>query len=212
MAAIVEFRVKADRLAMADALQSTPEIRIDIAQEAGTNPERPLIIFWASGGDLEAFEEALEEDPTVGDIHRYGDITDRTLYRVRLTDTVELVTYPVWVEVGAEQIEAKYYDGWWDNRYRLPNTEALEVIEEWCRDHDVPFELTGVYSQDTGEDTEAGLTAEQEEVLRAALELGYFEVPREGTLEDVADSLDISSQAASERLRRGYKQLVEQTV
>lgn len=209
MAAIVEFSIKTDRIAMSEALAATPGVEVDIVQEAGTDPDRPVLLFWAHGGDLDAFDDALAEDPTVNDIERYAEPDEQVLYRVRVTDAVDLVTYPVWVEVGAEQIEARYRDGWWENRYRVPNTDALETIEQWCTDNGIAFELDGVYSQESQDSDETGLTAEQREILQTALEMGYFEVPRQGTLEDVAGALDISSQAASERMRRGHKQLLE---
>lgn len=38
--------------------------------------------------------------------------------------------------------------------------------------------------------------------------MGYFGISRDASIEDVADELDISSQAASERLRRGTGNLV----
>ena len=54
-----------------------------------------------------------------------------------------------------------------------------------------------------------GLTDKQHEVIATALEMGYFEIPRDCTLQDLASELDISHQAASERLRRGMKTIVE---
>lgn len=40
-----------------------------------------------------------------------------------------------------------------------------------------------------------------------ALEMGYFEVPRSAELTDVADELDLSPNAVSERIRRGEANL-----
>ncbi|GAA5059049.1 helix-turn-helix domain-containing protein [Haladaptatus pallidirubidus] len=54
----------------------------------------------------------------------------------------------------------------------------------------------------------AQLTAAQRDALVAAVEHGYYRIPRDIALEDLADSLGISRQAASERLRRGIEQLV----
>lgn len=51
------------------------------------------------------------------------------------------------------------------------------------------------------------LTAKQREMMIAAAEMGYFEVPRQVGLESVASEIGISSQAASERLRRGQHRL-----
>jgi len=41
--------------------------------------------------------------------------------------------------------------------------------------------------------------------MEKALELGYFETPRQITLKDLAAEMDISHQALSERLRRGMR-------
>jgi predicted DNA binding protein len=42
-----------------------------------------------------------------------------------------------------------------------------------------------------------------------AFETGYWKIPRESHLEDIADRIGISDQAISERLRRGCSSLVE---
>jgi predicted DNA binding protein len=47
------------------------------------------------------------------------------------------------------------------------------------------------------------LTSAQEEALRAAWGLGYFQVPRAATASEVAEELGISKTAFLERLRRG---------
>ena len=56
------------------------------------------------------------------------------------------------------------------------------------------------------------VSEKQREALVLALEMGYFEIPREATLEAVAERLDISTKAASERLRRGQTNLLNDTL
>lgn len=46
------------------------------------------------------------------------------------------------------------------------------------------------------------LTDRQREAVRSAFEVGYYDVPREATLEDVAGKLDCSEAGASKLLRR----------
>lgn len=53
------------------------------------------------------------------------------------------------------------------------------------------------------------LTDRQREVLDTALREGYFEVPRECTLAEVAETLDIDKSTASEILRRAYARIVK---
>jgi predicted DNA binding protein len=45
-----------------------------------------------------------------------------------------------------------------------------------------------------------------------ALRHGYFDTPRETTLEELAVELDISRQALSERIRRGNERLLRQSL
>jgi hypothetical protein len=46
------------------------------------------------------------------------------------------------------------------------------------------------------------LTPVQRRTLVVAIEQGYFEIPRQSTLDDLAADLGVSKQAVSERLRR----------
>lgn len=206
MSHIAEFRVRSPDLALASALEAVPEMRLELLQEVGTHPTRPYLFLWAMGGDIERFEAAMAEDETVTDVERYLELDEETLYRMRITPETEVVSYPTWVEVGAEQLAVHYADGWWHNRLRLPDREALSTIREWCDDVGVTFELECVYSDDPTSVHE--LTAPQREALRAAYEAGYFEVPRDASMNDIADRLDISGQAVSERLRRAHQTLV----
>lgn len=53
-----------------------------------------------------------------------------------------------------------------------------------------------------------GLTDRQREALRAAHRAGYYDVPRTGTVADVADELDCSSSTAGAHLRKAESALV----
>lgn len=55
----------------------------------------------------------------------------------------------------------------------------------------------------------ADLTPKQEACLRAAVEMGYFEIPRAADASDVAEALGISKSAFLERLRRAQRTLFE---
>lgn len=55
------------------------------------------------------------------------------------------------------------------------------------------------------------LTAAERETLRVALEKGYFEVPRETTLVEIAEELDRSDVEASQQIRRGMGAVLRET-
>ena len=66
----------------------------------------------------------------------------------------------------------------------------------------------------TGETTDGpdALSAEQEAALRAAVEHGYYETPREVDVSELADHLDVPRSTLTYRLRRAEAYLAEQHV
>lgn len=56
------------------------------------------------------------------------------------------------------------------------------------------------------------LTPTQRETLETAYEHGYFDDPRNATVAELANQLEVSASAVSGRLRRGTKALLEDTV
>ena len=66
-----------------------------------------------------------------------------------------------------------------------------------------------IYELDGEHRDEYALNETQHEALIAAVETGYFDIPRESTLDDLAAELDITHQVLSERLHRGHKTLIE---
>ncbi len=56
-----------------------------------------------------------------------------------------------------------------------------------------------------------GLTSRQREALTVGREVGYYEVPRNGSVEDVAKELGCAPSTASNHLRKAEARLVERT-
>lgn len=207
MSVVAEFQVRSPDLPMEQALESVPAMEIELVTEVGTDPDRPYLFFWARGDDFQAFDAALAADPTVAEVQVYTEFEEEVLYRLRVTAETEVVSYPVLLELGADRLQTVHLDGWWHVRMRFPNRSALSDLHGWYRDRGVEFDLERIYT-DPGHDGASNLTDPQREVLQVALRLGYFEVPRQSSMDEVAEELGISEQAVSERLRRGHKKLV----
>lgn len=62
---------------------------------------------------------------------------------------------------------------------------------------------------DTPEVTGAMLTAHQREAVEAALALGYYDIPRESSQEDIAAAIDCAPSTAAEHLRKAEGKLVQ---
>lgn len=62
------------------------------------------------------------------------------------------------------------------------------------------------------DEQDALLTARQEKYLAVAYRRGYFKVPRECTLAELADALDVDKSSASETIRRGAGRVIGQFI
>lgn len=209
MSIIAEYRLSADRLVLGPTFEAVPGIELELERSFATDPQRPVLFAWARG-PLDAFETAVADDATVADLQVLDTVGEKRLYRISVGAATEVVLYPRWVEIGAERLEASYADGWWRSRTRFPDRDALADYRAFLGEHDVDFRLKRLYDAAEASSDDLGLTPEQRETLVLAAEMGYFDIPRETTTSGLAEELDISNQAVSERLRRGYRQLVEQ--
>jgi predicted DNA binding protein len=98
----------------------------------------------------------------------------------------------------------------WELQVRFPDNEALAHFHDACTHHDLDFDLLRKYQQAGGNDPSEGfgLTVKQRELLVHAVQEGYYEVPRDTDLGVVSETMGISHQAGSERLRRAVSLLV----
>lgn len=83
---------------------------------------------------------------------------------------------------------------------------AVDAIPDGIQ---VELDRAGEYDDTPAVD---GLTDRQRDALGAAVEAGYYEVPRRGTVADVAERLDCSPGTASEHLRKAEATLVYEAV
>jgi predicted DNA binding protein len=101
-------------------------------------------------------------------------------------------------------------DGWRQTGW-FADRDAFDTFSSfWKRNAD--FRLRRLTRDGESEPPGNGLTDRQDEALRIAYEVGYFDVPRSASLEDVAEKLGIAPSSVSERLRRAQTQLIEETV
>lgn len=211
MSLIVEFSLTSPRMVLYDAMTSAPDLTVDVESVDTVPDENPVSTVWATGGDLAAFDRAIHEDSTVGEVVRLESLPERNLYRYQVADDAEVMMYPRWVEVGGAQLHVEASDGEWFQRIRFPGRGALREFQSLCARQDVAFTLHRMYDEPRGDESRS-LTAAQREAIEIGLNAGYFEVPRKATLAAVADELGISEQATSERLRRAMRHLAVDAV
>jgi predicted DNA binding protein len=202
--------MSSSKLVLAETFGARPSVEFEVVREVAPDPECPAMFGWVTCGDYAAFEEAMDDDPTVASYTRFGENDTAVFYRIQTSESTDLITYPKWVSLSAEKLSERYCDGKWHTQMRYPDSAALHSFQQWCADNGVEFGLESVYASDP---TRSGvLTDQQREVMRVALEVGFFDIPRGATMADVADDLGVSEQAVSERLRRATKALARRYV
>lgn len=85
-------------------------------------------------------------------------------------------------------------------------SDAQAVLADLPPDIDVTINEIGSYDR-RGETLAGALTDRQLTAAQTALDLGYYDVPREATLADVADAMDCAESTASVLLRRAEREL-----
>lgn len=190
-----------------------PDIDIEIERLVAHIDEGLTPYFRISADDLESVEQTLEEDPTVTGLERLESIENERFYRAHwVSGSHGLMT--VLQETEGAVLSATFHEGKWEVRLLFADRDNLTEFFDQCRDDlDFDISLIRVFNRSNPATYgEYGLTEEQRNALLIALEIGYFEVPKQGDVDDIAAELGISPQAVSQRLRRGYGNLVMNTI
>ncbi|WP_122089281.1 helix-turn-helix domain-containing protein [Halalkalicoccus subterraneus] len=211
MATIAEIRIPADEFALSYTLDTLDEVNFEIERIVAHDPEHIMPYVWSTGADPDTLEATLEDDPSIDTVEQIADLGEEALYQMEWIDSIETLIHILIEEEGTILASEGRQDGWFI-RILFPDRDALSRTYDFCEENDLSIDIQRIYNVDRGKQGRFGLTDEQENTIAAAYEYGYYDVPRNVSLSDFASELDISHQALSERLRRGHKTLVENTV
>lgn len=130
--------------------------------------------------------------------------TESTLVRVTWHENVDEF-FELVVEAGGVVLEATGTADMWTTRLRFEKHDDLSAFFRGCVQRGLSLDFRRVdnpgHPGSTGPYEE--LTDAQRETIHLAFKEGYFAVPREITLQELAAELEISDTAVSQRLRRG---------
>ncbi|KTG09914.1 hypothetical protein AUR64_09825 [Haloprofundus marisrubri] len=178
-----------------------------------TPDERITMLFYVEG-DAERYRAALEATDTIreyelsesGDdafflcVREHLSVVDDEQVRAFLESELVLVPPVTYDEDRTMTITAVGTD------------EALRSALSAIPDG-IGVEVTQVGTYDAEKFQRGGsLTARQREAVAAAVDIGYYETPKEGTLDDVAVRLDCSPGTAGEHLRKAEQHVMRELV
>jgi len=206
---VAELRIPAADVALENTFQRLSSVTLRVESVAGRRPDQPFAHAWIGGCDTDNLTAALDDDPSVDLesvlVRREGE----QFCELEFGEPVSLLTEAVYSS-GGTVLSAKASEGTWRLCLRFSDRSSLSDLMTLLDRFDIRADLRQVSNGDGA--SRQRLTNKQREALAAAHEEGYFEVPRQASLEEVASDLGISHQAMSERLRRGQNALLRSEI
>ncbi|EMA47525.1 DNA binding domain-containing protein [Halococcus morrhuae DSM 1307] len=207
-ACIVRGEIPAEEFALYEALDALPDVEFEVERIVQSGDEAAMPLMWIRNATVEAVGEAFGDDPSIDELELLSAFDEEQLYRMQWVSEVEVVLQML-TNSHATITDAYGTDGRWYLRVLYPNRESLSKTVQFADDSGLTFDVTAIRQLEGEPAGRFGLTEAQFEALETALEAGYYQVPRETDQSELADQLNISHQALSERLRRATGALIE---
>ncbi|QSW99340.1 helix-turn-helix domain-containing protein [Haloterrigena alkaliphila] len=213
MTTIAELTLSTDEFALASTFEQFPDVEVRVESVVAEGPSRTMPLVWFSNVDRDDLEATLEADSTVAEYQCLLEDADgdEWFYRLRYGEDIGSVCRAVYTN-GGTLLDAQVADDQWTLRLLFPHREELSDAVSAIEDRGARVDVRRMVEagQDEDLETTAALTEPQQEAISEAYRQGYYDVPREISLEELANELDISHQALSERLRRANRVLASE--
>ncbi|MFW5938557.1 MAG: helix-turn-helix domain-containing protein [Halanaeroarchaeum sp.] len=214
MSVISEISVRADDFKLGRTLSDYPDATIHLERIVPLDG-RAIPYLWIETDEypVEDVLTSLRTELDVDAVEAIATEGDRTLVRIEWIDDPDVLLEAI-VEVGGTVLDGFASGDQWQLTLRFDHREDPSAFYRTCAEAGVSVTVERVQSSgpNRSPDWRPRLTEAQREVLRVAYEAGYFQVPRGTTTSDLADRLDVSDTAVSQRIRRALQRLVEEAV
>lgn len=209
---LVRVRVPAESFILEETLAELPDLRAEIqpAVQYSHGSETPVRLLWAECDDFETLEETIRSDDSLRNVGLVAAFEDRQEWLFRAEWEPAAASLPLLTATDAILLDARSQSTEWEVRMFFSDRQTLSQAFESCRDRGTDIRILRVQeATDISRSNGTDLTPKQYEALVVAYQLGYYEIPRRASGEKVAETLNISHQALSERLCRGYRNLID---
>lgn len=208
MSLTAEFQLQSPRLPLIDVAGAVPDLtfRLQSTEQPQSGPQ--VFFVRVTGSSFDGVDAALEESSSVSEYFRISEVGSIRMYQLVLTsarpafldDRMFHKTFPESVTITPNG---------WRIKQQFANRDELTTYQEFWRTKDFSFHLDRLYDSHTTDTELIGVSDKQREALLTAYEEGYFAVPQQSSMDDVAAALDISRSALAERLQRAEAHLIE---
>ncbi|WP_394742571.1 helix-turn-helix domain-containing protein [Natronococcus roseus] len=203
MTSIADLEIPGDGTGLAELFDAVPSLTCEMEQVIASSGHG----LWLSGPSKAEIEAAMADAAAIENYSLISSDDDRWLYDIEFdpetVDPLELV-----LEEDGTVLSASASGGSWLLSVRVLEREDVSSLYDRLVDNDVTPTIVRLFDVADESHSQCGLTQRQYETLVAAIDHGYFEIPREVSMQELSEELGISHQALSERLRRAYRALV----
>ncbi len=211
MATEATFTVESDEFPLGTVFKQLPGVTVEL-ERVVQSPRVVIPYFWVRGVHMDDLEAAFTEHPGVKSLRLVDSVEDENLMRVEWDPEYEGILSTL-AETQIPLIEATGTNDEWTFDIRGDDRSDVAEFQRLCRERDIPITMTALHALtplETG--TEAALTDAQQEALILAYDRGYFNSPRDVTMEELGQELGISQQAVASRIRRGIRRILGSTL
>ncbi|WP_253512514.1 helix-turn-helix domain-containing protein [Halorussus vallis] len=206
----MEFTSPAEEFPLGTIFENLPAVTVELERLI---PHETLIIpyFWVRGADAEDIEAAFEAHAGVTNIEFIDSVENEYLMRAEW-DQEYVGVLSALAETHLVTLSGVGTKEGWQFEVRGESQEDISEFRTYCQENDIPIDITAVHALLPVQGEGYELTDTQREALVLAYERGYFNSPREASLEDIAEELGITQQSLSSRLKRGHRRLIAATL
>ena len=211
MSAIAEFTLPARSFPLGSVFESYPGVTVELERVVPTNQEI-IPYVWIRGishSKQERLEQTIRNDEEVQNVELLDKIDRDYLLRIQW-ETAPVGIRQAIVETAVTLVSGVGNASEWIFEIRGDERESIASFQQYCHEHDLPIQLNNLRSlariQADAKDT---ITDEQHEALTIAFQRGYYQTPRETTLQEMGDEIGITGQAFGARFRGGTYQLIK---
>ncbi|MFC7074735.1 helix-turn-helix domain-containing protein [Halovenus rubra] len=180
-------------------LARAPDIRRRAIHSVKLLDDGTITLLAKLDGRVDTYREIMEETP---EVLTYAATDSGHCYsQVEPTDDIRRILERRNEGDFIIKMPMEYTDDGWLQATIIGEEKALQEVPEKLGWMEMELISTGPYTPETTE-VFADLTDRQREVLETALELGYYETPREATLKDIAAELGVDHGTAGNHIQR----------
>ncbi|WP_254823593.1 helix-turn-helix domain-containing protein [Haloglomus halophilum] len=189
---------------LGERLLAEPSLQREAVHHFELLDDGTLLLLAEGSGDRDRYEEIMASEPTVRDYMVSGEERWMAVSQFEANEAIrEVLAWQQREDIVVETPVQFQQDGSQqmtligeDESFRALYEEATSLDS-----FDIEVVETGEYTPDTDRLART-LTTRQQEIMAAAVDLGYYREPREATHEDIAGALDLSPSAVGKHLRR----------